>query len=578
VNATNIFSRLLPDLSQVFGRFPVAALATVALWLFVMVNIANGTQQYAWEAGLGIVAAFLGAGIGHLLAEGRKLSRFANLIIAAGLGVAMYAIYTFYLVFQTAEQFLFAGLGLAILIAPFCRRRVEQGAIWLFGQRMGLAGVLAVIVGVVFGAGLSAIVATLEYLLGFRWPVDVHTYIWTTAICLIGPLYGLSLVPDDFDEEIDIADHRNSLIERGVSVLVNYVITPLVTIYSLVIHAYAVKIIALWELPKGEIGTIVSLFAFASTAAWLISWPWRENGTWLLRKYSRYWFWLIPVPAVLLVMAVWRRVSDYGFTPDRYGLAVIAAWVFILFAYLLIRRNKGDMRVVIGTMSALLLAGSFGPWGAYAVTARDQMARLNAIFADVGFVRDNKLVLPPPSMASEKRQKIFSLIQTLAGVQGLGPVLAMLPEKDRPADPGKRFDTWNLANDLHAKLGVQNAWQSESTISFSARKPLDLAIPSGMRLMGPYSAYSHNGPPMPDQPVVVQIENNILKFSGKVLNQTVGIVPMLDKLKHDTNSPTADIVIVDLADGAKIAIYEAHGDTAQKEQIGSLTFWLMVKG
>ncbi len=53
--------------------------------------------------------------------------------------------------------------------------------------------------------------------------------------------------------------------------------------YALILHAYAVKIIVSGSLPKGQVATMVSIFAVAGTGAWLIAWPWRETGTRLLR-------------------------------------------------------------------------------------------------------------------------------------------------------------------------------------------------------------------------------------------------------------------------------------------------------
>lgn len=578
MNNPNIFSRFLPDLSKVFARFPVATAITVGLWAYVMALIAQGTTLNAWESSIGLVAAFLGAGFGHLLSEGRATSRTANLILAAVLGVACYAVYTFFRVFQSSEQFLFPGLALALFIAPFFRRRVEQGEIWLFGQRLALAALLALIVGAVFGAGLFALVASVEFLFGVSAPPNTSAYISSTAIFLIGPLYGLSLVPHDFDDEIDLADHRNTLLERGISVFVNYVIVPLVALYALVIHAYAVKIAVIGELPNGEIGTIVSLFAGASVAAWLISWPWRESGTWLLKTYARYWFWLIPVPAVLLSIAVARRIGDYGITPDRYGLGIVVAWVVILFAYLLFRRNRSDMRVVIGTMAALLIAGSFGPWGANGMTERDQFARLKAVMTDTGILKGDTLVLPPPAINAEAKQQMYSMIQALGDVNGLDRVIALLPEKDRPKQVATRYERWTGVNSLTEKLGVQNAWQPATYISFNARKPVDVQVPGNMRLMGPYSALGFGTSPLPDQPVVVKLENNVLKLSGSVLNQSIDVRALADQMQKATGKADADPVVAELPDGSKLVIYDGYGDTAAKDVLSNMTFWLLVKG
>ncbi len=202
----------------------------------------------------------------------------------------------------------------------------SQGALWLFNLRFGLAALLAIVVAVAFAAGLSAIVGALDFLFGVSVS-NTYEHIWATAIFTDGPLYGLSLMPTDIDEEVDIEAQKGTLLERGVSVLVNYVLVPVIAVYALMLHAYAVKIVLEQALPKGNVATMVSVFAVGGTGAWLIAWPWREKGTLLLRLFMRGWFWFTIVPAILLVIAIWRRVADYGVTPDRYGIAIIAVWI-----------------------------------------------------------------------------------------------------------------------------------------------------------------------------------------------------------------------------------------------------------
>ena len=72
-------------------------------------------------------------------------------------------------------------------------------------------------------------------------------------------------MPRDLDEEIDIAREKGTLLERGVSVLVNYVTVPVIIVYALILHAYAVKIMLDGNLPKGQVATMVSIFAVAGT-------------------------------------------------------------------------------------------------------------------------------------------------------------------------------------------------------------------------------------------------------------------------------------------------------------------------
>ena len=232
---------------------------------------------------------------------------------------------------------------------------------------------MSIIIAALFAAGLSTIVESLNFLFDANLHGDLHEHIWTTAASLVAPIYGLSLMPKNLEEEVDIAGQKDTLLARGVSVLVNYVLVPVIFIYALILHAYAVKIALEQNLPEGQIATIVTIFALGGTGAWLIAWPWREEGTRLLRWFMRGWFWLTIIPAILLAIAIWRRVSDYGVTPDRYGILLVAIWVAALTAYLAFRRNRADMRAILGGIAVLLLLGSAGPLGANGLTISSQV-------------------------------------------------------------------------------------------------------------------------------------------------------------------------------------------------------------
>ncbi|MDE2447068.1 MAG: DUF4153 domain-containing protein, partial [Alphaproteobacteria bacterium] len=377
---------LLPDLRDVLVRFSIAVLAALLTCLY-LVNISSDMFSGGSVYLLTGSAAFLAAGAGHLLAEGRGTSRGVNIAIALVFAAAAGALEYDYDVFHTSALFLFAALVLGLMVAPFLRHGVEQGAVWLFSLRLGMAALLALIVGLVFAGGISAIMAGLDFLLGFHIDNQIYQKVWTIAVTFVGPVYGLSLVPRDLDAVINIEAHRGDLLERGVSVLVNYVMVPLAVIYALILHAYAAKTAFLGSLPKGEIGLIVSLFAVGGTATWLIGWPWREKGTALLKLFMRGWFWLLPIPVLLLLMAIWRRLSDYGVTPDRYGIALVAVWAVLVFGYLVWWRNRADLRAIIASAAALFLFASFGPQGANGLTASSQFGRLQALLERLGVLK-----------------------------------------------------------------------------------------------------------------------------------------------------------------------------------------------
>ena len=392
--------KLLPDITAVFARFPIPAALSVLLCAYVnFVSVGSSWNDEGYVIA-GAAAAFIAAGAAHLYAEGRDLSRVTGILLASVAAVLAGAIGYFTEVFESNLLFLFAGLIPVLMIAPYLRDSAKQGALWLFNLHFGLAVLISGVVAVLFAAGLSAIAESLNFLFNASLPNRLHEHIWSTAASLIAPIYGLSLMPKDLDEEVHLASQKGSMLERGVSVLVNYVLVPVIFIYAVILHAYAVKILVERNLPQGQIATIVTIFALGGTGAWLIAWPWRDQGTRLLRWFISGWFWLTIVPAILLAIAIWRRISDYGVTPERYGILLVAIWVAALTAYLAFRRNRADMRAILGGIAVLLLVGSAGPMGANGLTITSQVKRLAAIFETNGLFKDGKAVVAPNKLSA----------------------------------------------------------------------------------------------------------------------------------------------------------------------------------
>ena len=157
--------RLIPDLFTTVLRFPVAVFAAVALCIYVNMYVVGDSSSEHWQVVMAGIAVFIAGGAGHLMAEGRA-SRLP--VLAVLLGIAAGGLIYFNRFFHSSELFLFGGLLPLLMIAPFMLGGVKQGAVWLFNLRLGLAIILALIVGLVFGGGLTAVLAGLDFLLGVK--------------------------------------------------------------------------------------------------------------------------------------------------------------------------------------------------------------------------------------------------------------------------------------------------------------------------------------------------------------------------------------------------------------------------
>lgn len=578
--------RLVPDLSASLARFPVPAAVSVLLFVYANLDVADAVSDGASSGNqvyLGGAAAFMAAGAAHLFAQCRDLSRVAGLILAllAALAAGALAYGDVYL--RSSPLFLFAGLLPLLMIAGFLRADAKQGALWLFNLRLGLAVLLAAIVGVIFAGGISAILASLEFLFNVDLPSKAHEHVWVTAATLIAPIYGLSLTPARLDEEVALTGGRDTLIERGVSVLVNYIMVPIAVVYTLILHAYAVKILIDGALPKGQIALMVSIFAVGGTATWLIAWPWRETGTFVLRFFMRYWFWFTIVPVILLAVAIWERISAYGVTPERYGIVVIAVWLAFVMFYLATRRNRADMRALLGSFAVLVLIGSAGPWGANGVSIESQFGRLVGLFTtEKVLTPDGRIVAQPPELSADGRREIENILWSLNSMSGLDKLKPLFA--GRTDDPFLAATNWEALAKIRTRLGLDIVIPPAGQVSFSAGTPFVQDISGQGRLVGPIQVNMFAYLDWADAPqpkILAKTDGQTLEIAVGDRTWAIPVKPILDKVKAATATPQArklqQPVVYEAEPGLTLVIINATGEISNKPGYINLGFWLILR-
>lgn len=572
-------SRLVPDLSATLARFPIPALISVLMVIYANLDIADIVSDGSLSGNhvyLGGVAAFLAAGAAHYFARSRNLPRLTEIVMAALAALAAAALAYWDVGLRTSHLFLFAGLVPLLMIAGFLRGDAKQGALWLFNLRLGLASLLATVVGLIFAGGLSAIIESLNFLFNADLPSRLHEHVWATAVALIGPIYGLSLMPARLDEEVTLANSRDTLLERGVSVLVNYVLVPIVAIYAVILHAYAVKILIDGALPKGQIGLMVTIFALGGTASWLVAWPWRETGTWLLRFFMRFWFWFTIVPVILLAVAIWERISTYGVTPDRYGIVIVAVWLAIVTLYLAVRRNRADMRVLLGSFALLVLLGSVGPWGANSVSIGSQFARLEGFLASEKLLMpDGKIVDPVPKLSDQGKREIYAILLALNQMGGLDKVKPYFA--GRKDDPFATGDVgWTIVSKIGDMLKLTEYTPPLDQVSFSVSVPLTQDITGQGRLIGPVTALPRLGQPAePDRAGWIEPQALIIRDGAR--QWSVPVKPLLERLKAVPPSSRQQPLVHDVEAGVKLIVTEAYGNLGEPPALHRMVFWLILQ-
>ena len=379
----------LPDIGAAASRFPLAVLIAATFTLFKLYHDYVGDAETRTLAAL--AASFLWAVAVDFYVESTAQPRSLRVLLWLA-GNAVIAL-LFWLAWDLwLNQYLFlAGLLLLLAVAGQLGRSERNGSFWLFNHRLWLGAALALIAAVLFGAGLSIIVETLQLLFGLELPSRSHDYIWTVSLGFVAPVSFLAFAPRAFYDPITEREESDFTM-RAVSALVTFVLVPLLLVYTAILFAYAAKIAFEASLPKGTLGSMVAGYLLVCVATLLLAYPIREKGSVLVRLFWRYWAWLAALPVLLLFLAVYRRIADYGVTEQRYVMVLIGVWILVLAAIRLWQGGNFDLRIVPGLFALFLLAASFGPGGAVGFSVMSQTGELQQILAAKGMLVDGRFI------------------------------------------------------------------------------------------------------------------------------------------------------------------------------------------
>ncbi len=428
------------------------------------------SDRFEGEVIFASAGAALAGLIAALWADSRRISAIAG-VFAGVVAAAVAAFLQFsHGEVYTQDVVVVGGLILATMVAAHLRRGAKIESFWQFDLQLGIAAVMGVVALIIVCGGLSLLLESCRYL--FEVPVasSVYEHLWTTGASLLGPLFALAMIPTNPDEPF-VAGAKPDLMEKAVFYVLNFALVPLVLVYAVMLHIYAAKIAITANMPKGEVGHLVLVFGIIGTVSYMVAYPWREVGFRPVRWFMRSWFWLMVIPTLLLTLAVWQRIAEYGVTPERYCLYLFAIWLLAMAIYMGLARGRMDLRAIPASVAIALLASSFGPWGAASVSIRSQLGQFRRLLERQGFLVDGRLKLERPRVEKFARivgsnDQLRSILGTLESLDALNRIEFIFA--DANDDP---FVAHLKDDRLRRVLGMNGAYQLSEDQAAAASPP-----------------------------------------------------------------------------------------------------------
>ncbi len=326
-------------------------------------------------------------------------------------------------------------LILLAMVAPYAGTG-QQNGFWQFNKTLFFRLLTAALFAAVLFVGLSIALAALDNLFGMEIPGKRYPELWIAITGIFGSLFFLSGIPKDLDALDAHGDYPN-----GLRVFAQYILAPLVMVYLVILYAYIAKIIVQWNWPQGWVSRLILSFSATGIFALALLYPIRERieNRWI--KSAVRWFWIVIIPLVIvLVLAIWRRLSDYGFTESRYIGVALALWLAAMALYFNLSKTKG-LKIIPASLCLLALAISFGPWGVFHVSEQSQVRRLRKLLVNNNRLVDNQVRAVGDTVRADDARQISSIITYLHETHGYAQIQPWFGEdlsRDSTGAPGRR--------------------------------------------------------------------------------------------------------------------------------------------
>ncbi|MCB9496672.1 MAG: DUF4153 domain-containing protein [Fibrobacteria bacterium] len=250
-------------------------------------------------------------------------------------------------------------------------RSRQESQFWQWNRLLLERAIQAWLFALFLAAGGAGALWILQYLLQVPLPHRIWGDLWLVVSSVFLTFQFLSGVPDH-GEEVEPA------YPTAMRVFSTRVLLPLAVVYLALLYAYGAKILLSWTLPEGKVAIPIAAFAGFGILAHLLLTPLgAADGPRWVGMWTRWFHTLLLPLCTLLWVSVGKRIHDYGVTEERYFGVVLALWLPLQSIWFL--SGKRSLRFVPASLLVLALVVGWGPWGAFEVSRRSQLSRLDAL-------------------------------------------------------------------------------------------------------------------------------------------------------------------------------------------------------
>ncbi|HQH27905.1 MAG TPA: DUF4153 domain-containing protein, partial [Oligoflexia bacterium] len=407
------FHELLTNAAKAPSRWPLTAFAAIAGTALAIARICGGAEGefygrllalLVFNIPLSYALAFFAVRLGF----SRWCTQGWTLALCAGASFWIYSA----LPAVFAALIMLIGIAAVLLALAAQPPYREHNNLRYLSECHHLQCIFAVsgLSSTLLAVGVCTILLSISYLFDLRIGGEPYGVVWAVCLIFITTAVFLGLAATSPGEQ------HAEFIPGPLSGIKDYVVVPLLLVYTLILYIYGAVIGATLTLPKGLIGWMVSSYALLGLFVWLASYPPEAHRTASVKFFYRRFFLLLAPLLLLLAAGLWTRINQYGVTEERYYLALFALWLACASACFL-RRAEMSLRFLPASLLVLILISCAGPWSAFSVSRQSQLKRWAKHLEEAG-VMPPAFAKPQNKSPLQPQRELSRICEYLSAIYG----------------------------------------------------------------------------------------------------------------------------------------------------------------
>lgn len=297
----------------------------------------------------------------------------------------------------------YAALNLALyLIALIIPYFYDKENIELYSVRLLTRFFITILYSIVLQLGISAILFTIDKLLGIHVYSNLYIYVWFLICGIFFPGYFLAEVPKK-DENLILSDYSKVL-----KILLLYIVIPLLSVYTIILYIYFGKLVFTLQWPKGLVANLVLWYSAITSIVIYLVYPLIIENSWLKTFIFYITKFIIPL-IIILFLSIGIRIKAYGITENRYFVVALGLWVLIIMLYFNISKKKKNIFLPL-SLAIIIILSVFGPFNAYSASVLSQSKRFENILIKNNMLSENKAIRPSTNIPDKDKKEISSIL------------------------------------------------------------------------------------------------------------------------------------------------------------------------